>query len=708
MAKTKFNIITSTCVPLPLENVDTDQIIPARFLKATTREEKFFGDNLFRDWRYNADGSLNKDFVLNNPTYSGQILVAGKNFGSGSSREHAAWAIAGYGFRVVVSSFFADIHKNNELNNFVLPVVVTEEFLQELFDSIEADPKMEVEVNLPEQTITNKATGKSEHFEINAYKKLCLMNGLDDIDFLLSNKDKIEEWEKEGVKIEIMDTTLRDGEQTSGVSFVPHEKLMIARLLLEDLKVDRVEVASARVSDGEFEAVKMICDWAARRNLLHKVEVLGFVDGHTSVDWIQRTGCRVINLLCKGSLKHCTQQLKKTPEEHLADIINVVHYADEQDITVNVYLEDWSNGIKDSPEYVFQLMDGLQETSVKRYMLPDTLGILNPLQVIEYMRKMKKRYPNTHLDFHAHNDYDLAVSNVLAAVLSGVKGLHTTINGLGERAGNAPLASVQAILKDHFNAATNIDESRLNDVSRVVESYSGIMIPANKPIVGENVFTQVAGVHADGDNKNNLYCNDLLPERFGRKREYALGKTSGKANIRKNLEDLGLELDEDAMRKVTERIIELGDKKELVTQEDLPYIVSDVLKHGAIGEKVKLKSYFVNLAHGLKPMATLKIEINGKEYEESSGGDGQYDAFVRALRKIYKVTLGRKFPMLTNYAVTIPPGGRTDAFVQTVITWSYDEQVFRTRGLDADQTEAAIKATMKMLNLIEDEYEKSK
>lgn len=410
----------------------------------------------------------------------------------------------------------------------------------------------------------------------------------------------------------------------------------------------------------------------------------------------------------QGSLKHCTQQLKKTPEEHLADIINVVHYADEQDITVNVYLEDWSNGIKDSPEYVFQLMDGLQETSVKRYMLPDTLGILNPLQVIEYMRKMKKRYPNTHLDFHAHNDYDLAVSNVLAAVLSGVKGLHTTINGLGERAGNAPLASVQAILKDHFNAATNIDESRLNDVSRVVESYSGIMIPANKPIVGENVFTQVAGVHADGDNKNNLYCNDLLPERFGRKREYALGKTSGKANIRKNLEDLGLELDEDAMRKVTERIIELGDKKELVTQEDLPYIVSDVLKHGSIGEKVKLKSYFVNLAHGLKPMATLKIEINGKEYEESSSGDGQYDAFVRALRKIYKVTLGRKFPMLTNYAVTIPPGGRTDAFVQTVITWSYDEQVFRTRGLDADQTEAAIKATMKMLNLIEDEYEKSK
>ncbi len=194
--KQKFDIITSTCVPLPLENVDTDQIIPARFLKATTREEKFFGDNLFRDWRYRPDGSLNTDFVLNNPQYSGCILVAGKNFGSGSSREHAAWAIAGYGFRVVVSSFFADIHKNNELNNFVLPVVVTPDFLQELFDSIAANPKTEVTVDLPAQTITNGATGRSEHFEINAYKKHCLMNGLDDIDFLVENRDKIEAWEE--------------------------------------------------------------------------------------------------------------------------------------------------------------------------------------------------------------------------------------------------------------------------------------------------------------------------------------------------------------------------------------------------------------------------------------------------------------------------------------------------------------------------------
>ena len=194
--KQKFDIIESTCVPLPLENVDTDQIIPARFLKATTRDERFFGENLFRDWRYRPDGTPVKDFVLNNPAYGGEILVAGRNFGSGSSREHAAWAIAGYGFKVVISSFFADIHKNNELNNFVLPVVVTPEFLQELFDSIAADPKTKVRVDVPNQTVTNLATGRSESFELNAYKKYCLMNALDDIDYLLLQKDKIEAYEQ--------------------------------------------------------------------------------------------------------------------------------------------------------------------------------------------------------------------------------------------------------------------------------------------------------------------------------------------------------------------------------------------------------------------------------------------------------------------------------------------------------------------------------
>ena len=501
--------------------------------------------------------------------------------------------------------------------------------------------------------------------------------------------------------IEIMDTTLRDGEQTSGVSFLPHEKLQIARLLLEELCVDRVEIASARVSDGEFEAVQSICRWAQRRGHINKVEILGFVDGEKSLDWIEKAGGRIINLLMKGSLKHCEGQLNKTPDEHLCEVLDVVDNAHMRNFDVNVYLEDWSNGMKDSPDYVFHMLDAMKDYGIKRFMLPDTLGVLNPLQTIEYFRKMVRRYPDLHFDFHAHNDYDLAVSNALAAVLSGAKGLHTAINGLGERAGNAPLASVQAILKDHFNAKTSINEEKLNEVSHFVESYSGIAIPPNKPIVGSAVFTQVAGVHADGDNKNNLYQNNLLPERFGRRRKYALGKSSGKANIRKNLEELGLDMSEEDMKKVTARIIELGDKKELVTQDDLPYIVNDVLKHTNIEEKVKLKSYMVSTAYGLRPVASVQLEVNGQMYEETATGDGQYDAFVRCLRHIYKQKLGRSFPWLTNYNVSIPPGGRPDALVQTIIDWEYENRSFRTHALDADQTDAAIKATIKMLNIIE-------
>ena len=526
-----------------------------------------------------------------------------------------------------------------------------------------------------------------------------------------------------------MDTTLRDGEQTSGVSFMPHEKLMIARALLQDVGVDRIEVASARVSEGEMEAVKSIARWASQNGKLDRVEVLGFVDETRSVDWIVECGCQCMNLLCKGSRKHCEGQLHKTLDEHIADIRRTIAYAQKKGVSVNVYLEDWSNGMKDSPDYVFALMEGLADLPIRRYMLPDTLGILNPMEVGEFINKMivkseERRVKNNsnkleaetnsdsslftlhssfRFDFHAHNDYDLAISNVLAAVMAGCQGIHTSVNGLGERAGNAPLASVQAILKDHLHVATHINESRLGEVSRLVESYSGIAIPPNKPITGESVFTQVAGVHADGDNKAGLYQNALLPERFGRKREYALGKNSGKANILRNLEELGLELSPEQTKRVTERIIELGDKKELVTQEDLPFIVSDVLKHGAPEEHVKLLSYVVTTAYGLKPLASVRLEINGETYEESAKGDGQFDAFVRAIRHIYKDRLGRSFPWLTNYTVSIPPGGRTDALVQTVITWNWNDRIFRTRGLDADQTEAAIKSTIKMLNLLEDE-----
>jgi D-citramalate synthase len=501
--------------------------------------------------------------------------------------------------------------------------------------------------------------------------------------------------------IEIMDTTLRDGEQTSGVSFAAHEKLGIAQILLNELGVDRIEIASARVSEGEFENVKRVAAWAKRTGNLHKLEVLGFIDGNTSLRWIEQTGCRMANLLCKGSYRHVTEQLRKTPEQHIEDIREVIRWAEQMHIGLNIYLEDWSNGIRNSPEYVFRLVDGLKDLPIQRYMLPDTLGILNPLSTYDYCKRMVDRYPDLRFDFHAHNDYDLAVSNVFSAIRAGVKGIHTTVNGLGERAGNAPLGSVLAVIKDQLGEETHLREEKINRVSRLVETYSGIHIAPNRPIVGESVFTQCAGVHADGDSKSNLYYNDLLPERFGRIREYALGKTSGKANIRKNLEALGIDMDEATMQKVTKRVIELGDKKEMVTQEDLPYIISDVLNRDTTTEpRIKILNYSLSLAQGLRPVAVLKVEIDRQEYEQSASGDGQYDAFVRALRMIY-AQLGRPFPMLTNYSVSIPPGGRTDALVQTIISWNFEGVDFKTRGLDGDQTEAAIQATIKMLNKIE-------
>ncbi|WP_093919431.1 alpha-isopropylmalate synthase regulatory domain-containing protein [Sunxiuqinia elliptica] len=495
-----------------------------------------------------------------------------------------------------------------------------------------------------------------------------------------------------------MDTTLRDGEQTSGVSFTDTEKLSVAKVLLESVGVDRIEIASARVSEGEFEAARRIMGWAAEQNFLNRVEILGFVDGKVSLDWIDRAGGKVINLLCKGSYKHVTQQLRKTPEEHLADIQRSVDYAEELGIAVNVYLEDWSNGMRSSKDYVFQMVEELKKMNIQRIMLPDTLGILDPDETYEFCKEMIERFPDVQFDFHAHNDYDLAIANVFHAIKAGIRCVHTTVNGLGERAGNAPLSSVIATIKDHLKMATRVNESRLNRVSKLVETFSGIRIPTNKPLIGEFVFTQCSGVHADGDNKNNLYFNDLLPERFGRTRTYALGKTSGKANIKANLEEMGIELAPEALKMVTGRIIELGDRKETVTAEDLPYIVADVLQE-RIEQKILINNYSLSHAMGLKPSATVSIQVQGKNYEATASGDGQYDAFVNALKVIYK-KLKKPFPKLVDYSVTIPPGGKTDALVETVIIWELERE-FKTRGLDLDQTAAAIKATVRMLNLLE-------
>jgi D-citramalate synthase len=498
--------------------------------------------------------------------------------------------------------------------------------------------------------------------------------------------------------IEIMDTTLRDGEQTSGVSFSAIEKLTIAKLLLTELKVDRIEVASARVSEGEFDAVKKITRWATANGLLNRVEVLTFVDGDVSVNWMIKAGAKVMNLLTKGSLNHLTHQLKKKPQEHFADIAEVIKIGRKKGIDTNVYLEDWSNGMRHSPDYVFQYLDFLSSQPVKRIMLPDTLGVLTPGESFQFVSKIIRRYPKIHFDFHAHNDYDLGTANVLEALKAGAHGIHLTINGMGERAGNAPLASAIAVINDFMPAIkTSVTEKSLYSVSKLVETFSGFRIPVNKPVVGENVFTQTAGIHADGDKKNKLYFSDLMPERFGRQRRYALGKTSGKANIENNLLQMGIHLSDHDLKKVTQRIIELGDRKEIVTQADLPYIISDVMNSNTIEDKVQIVNYVLTHSKNLNPSVTLQISINGKLFEEHAQGDGQYDAFMNALKKVYKhkkIVL----PELADYAVRIPPGGNSDALCETIITWRHNDKEFKTRGLDSDQTVSAIKATLKMLN----------
>ncbi|MEC7773560.1 MAG: alpha-isopropylmalate synthase regulatory domain-containing protein, partial [Bacteroidota bacterium] len=336
--------------------------------------------------------------------------------------------------------------------------------------------------------------------------------------------------------------------------------------------------------------------------------------------------------------------------------------------------------------------------NIKRLLLPDTLGILTHYEVYEFIHEIKNRFPDFHIDFHGHNDYDLSVSNAIEAIRAGCDGLHLTVNGMGERAGNTPLSSTIASINDFLpNYYTNVNESNLYQASKIVSTFSGQTVSSNKPIVGENVFTQTAGIHADGDSKKDLYHN-LSPERFGRKRRYALGKTSGKANIKNNLDELGIKLSDKELKMVTEKVIELGDKKERVTIEDLPYIINDILDYPEKNKRVIIDSYVLTSAKTLKPSTALSMIIEDKLYQETASGDGQFDAFMNALKSIYK-SINLKLPKLIDYSVRIPPGSDSDALCETTITWDSGKKKFKTRGLDSDQTVAAIKATEKMLNV---------
>lgn len=504
--------------------------------------------------------------------------------------------------------------------------------------------------------------------------------------------------------IQLMDTTLRDGEQTQGVSFAPAEKLSIAQALLGRLNVDRIEVASAGVSQGEQSAVTQINHWAAENEMLERVEVLGFVDINRSVDWITETGGKVINLLTKGSEKHCRAQLRVTPKIHIERIRQTIAYAHEKGVHVNVYLEDWSNGYFENPDYVYDLTEALSYEPIGHVMLPDTLGVMSPNEVSASLTDMITRFPDINFDFHPHNDYGLATANVMAAVDAGVSSIHCTVNCLGERAGNASLAEVAVVLRDKMGLNLNIDEQHIVDVSQMVESFSGKFVACNAPILGTDVFTQTAGIHADGDKKGNLYVTKLLPERFARKRTYALGKMAGKASLEKNLDYLGIKLSNKDQTKVLAKIIELGDSKQIITPEDLPFIIADVLESSGT-QHIKLLDCKIQSQLIGDSTVELSVAINKQHLNASGSGNGGYDAFVDALDNILaqaSSSSGNAItrPKLIDYQVHIPRGGKTNALTEAAITWQLENnKKITTRGVNANQVFAAIQATLRVINM---------
>ena len=501
-----------------------------------------------------------------------------------------------------------------------------------------------------------------------------------------------------GRYVYVMDTTLRDGEQTQGVSFSPDEKVNIAKVLLELVRVDRIEVASARVSSGEAHAVAQIIAWAEERDLAKRVEVLGFVDGGRSVDWIRSAGGHVINLLAKGSEKHCRGQLGKSLDQHAADVRDTIAIARDRGLAVNLYLEDWSNGYRDNPAYVFGLVERLADCGIGHFMLPDTLGVMTPERVFDAFTDMLGHFPGIKLDFHPHNDYGLATANVLAAARAGAAAVHCTVNCLGERAGNASLAEVAVNLRDQLGLEIGIDESHLARISELVEYFSGKRIADNAPIIGADVFTQTAGIHADGDRKGSLYHTRLSPERFARRRKYALGKLAGKASLAKNLERLDITLSEENQAKVLKRIVELGDSKKTITIEDLPFIIAEVLESKDYNH-AELLACSVSSTLDLESTASIKIRIADEVHMAAGSGNGGFDAFNNALAKIAKKR-GLALPTLLDYEVRIPKGGRTDALTECSITWATDQGELRTRGVHSNQVFAAIGATVRMLNIV--------
>lgn len=378
--------------------------------------------------------------------------------------------------------------------------------------------------------------------------------------------------------IQILDTTLRDGEQTSGVSFTSRQKFMLAKYLLQDVGVDRIEIGSSRTTQDDLEAIKLISAWAEDNGYGDRIEVLIYTDIEESINWMNSTGCQTVNILAKGSRSHCEKQLLISAEEHLDGIARTIEYATQQSKSINVFLEDWSRGFTEDKDYVMQAVEQIQAMSKGKIYLCDTLGVLSPDKTGLYVSDMTRAFPEVHFELHCHNDYGMAVANCLSGIQAGAKGVHTTVNGLGERAGNTPLEEIAVVINDFTNHKLGIDETKLPKISEMISDMTGVTVANNKPIVGKNVFTHTSGIHVDGQEKAELYSSRLHPSRFERDWEYTLGKLSGKSNVNLYLSKMDIQVDEFIKKRILQVLKESGLMNKKFSKQEFVDLVEEIRK----------------------------------------------------------------------------------------------------------------------------------
>ncbi|MFH1432280.1 MAG: alpha-isopropylmalate synthase regulatory domain-containing protein [archaeon] len=510
-----------------------------------------------------------------------------------------------------------------------------------------------------------------------------------------NRKDKQKPKEHKTKKnIELMDSTLRDGEQTAGVSFNPKEKESLAFALYES-GINRIEMASAHASSQDMLAIKNTTKAFKDAGYRNPVECLSFIL-KSHIDWIVESGATTANLLTKASTSHLTQLKGKTPGSHIRDILDISDYAKKNGLKVNAYLEHFSYGMQHSKEYIYELIDSLNKAKINRIMLADTMGILNPEKTGQYVTELAKRYPKTSFDIHAHNDYGLATANTLAAIRCGCTGAHVTVNGLGERAGNASLETVAVCLKDFYSIDT-IDEDKLIQLSKLTKALSGTKIEPNHPVIGKNSHIHKAGVHTHGAGIG-LYTNPLLEKnRFNKIVSYDLGKLSGKASVSGELEKIGIKNpDPSTVTQLVEDIKTLSENKNIITTNDLLLLYLQKTKKDEKGYSLKTirlkKTYTEKTSHA---EAEVTLKTNSSTYTETSHGDGGFDAIAKSIKKITGSEL-----RLKDYHVTIPPGDGTSSLVDTAIEWEYGSESLKTRGIHTDQDIAATLAMLKAINHI--------